>query len=521
MKMKLLAVVSSQAILALACGHTSAQSVADQIVVPVPQTTLLPVTLDSYPFGAADHLNVPEDLSKVGYVEEEYLVSGKANVYDWPAPGTATIRVANAAYATRILVRRPTERERLSGNVIVEILNASNLVDLEIGWALSKKYMVRNGDVWIGLTSKPVTAAALQKFNPTRYAALNWANPLALNDPENCVNPISIIPGDSSRTTENGLLWDIFSQVAAWARSNNAFSPVHRAQRVYGYGYSQSGFDLQTYIDAVHPLSKQANGKPIYDGFLIVAGFNSPAPINQCSMPPSGQINNAGVPVIRMATNSEALLSSVQAGRRADSDQQQDRFREYEIAGAAHASQNELDYGPAYADMLAAGVAMPPLTAGFGVRSPFHVGIFQSAAFANLDRWVREDVPPPPGALLNFQNGQPVLDQFGNPTGGVRSAYLDVPTARWFVASPGPGFNFLIGYVHPFDQQHLAPLYASHERYVDDVADTTHKLVRQRYITREDGREIIHNAKSSDVPTLADIPSDIPDDLLEIDKIEE
>jgi hypothetical protein len=123
--------------------------------------------------------------------------------------------------------------------------------------------------------------------------------------------------------------------------------------------------------------------------------------------------------------------------------------------------------------------------------------------------------------LLNFQNGQPVLDQFGNPTGGVRSAYLDVPTARWFVASPGPGFNFLIGYVHPFDQQHLAPLYASHERYVDDVADTTHKLVRQRYITREDGREIIHNAKSSDVPTLADIPSDIPDDLLEIDKIEE
>jgi hypothetical protein len=39
-----------------------------------------------------------------------------------------------------MLVRRLIHRERLSGNVIVEILNATNLVDLEIGWALSKNY---------------------------------------------------------------------------------------------------------------------------------------------------------------------------------------------------------------------------------------------------------------------------------------------------------------------------------------------------------------------------------------------
>jgi hypothetical protein len=519
MKMKLLAAISSQALLALACGHANAQSNAAQIPVPVPQATLVPVTLDSYPFGAADHLNVPEDLSKVGYMEEEFFVSGTANVYDWPAPGTATVRVANAPYTTRMLVRRPAQKERLSGNVIVEILNATNGVDLEIGWALSKEYLVRNGDVWIGFTSKPVTAAALQKFNPARYAPLNWANPVPLSDPENCTNLISIISGDSSRTTENGLLWDIFSQIAAWARSNDSIRPIHRVQCVYGYGYSQSGFDLQTYIDAVHPLAKQANGKPIFDGFLVAAGFNSPAPINQCSEPPSGagpgQIKNAGVPVIRMATNSEALLPSVQAGRRADSDQPQDRFREYEVAGAAHASQNELDYGPAYADILLAGVAMPPLTAGFGLRSPFHIGIFQNAAFANLDLWVRNNVAPPPGALLNIQNGAPVLDQFGNPTGGVRSPYLDVPTAQWFVASPGGGLNFLLGYVHPFDGQHLKQLYSSHERYVDNVVNATRELVLERYITREDGSAIIRHAKNSDVPTLADIPSDLPDDLQE------
>ena len=41
---------------------------------PIPKVTgPLPVTADSYPFGAADHQLVPQDLSRHGYVEEEYL----------------------------------------------------------------------------------------------------------------------------------------------------------------------------------------------------------------------------------------------------------------------------------------------------------------------------------------------------------------------------------------------------------------------------------------------------------------
>jgi hypothetical protein len=353
------------------------------------------VTSDSYPLGAADHLNVPEDLSKVGYIEEEYFVSGYANVYDRDAPGPATVRTPHAPYTTRMLVRRPAQKQHLSGNVVVEILNATNL-DLEIGWSLSKDYLVRNGDIWIGFTSKPVTALALQKFNPTRYAPLNWANPLPLSDPENCANPGSFIPGDTTRSTENGLIWDIFSQIAAWARDNPAFQPDSRGIRIYGYGYSQSGIDLITYIDAVLPLAKQENRQPVFDGFVVATSFNQPAPINQCATAPSGsgagQIKDAGVPIIHMASNSEPVLASVRAGRRPDSDQPQDRFREYEVAGAAHASQNELDFGPAYLDIIAAGAPMPPLTAGFGTRSPLDIGIFQNAAFANLDRWARSNV---------------------------------------------------------------------------------------------------------------------------------
>ena len=39
--------------------------------------------------------------------QASFLVSGKANVYDWPAPGPAVVRTAGAPYTTRILVRRP------------------------------------------------------------------------------------------------------------------------------------------------------------------------------------------------------------------------------------------------------------------------------------------------------------------------------------------------------------------------------------------------------------------------------
>jgi hypothetical protein len=484
--------------------------------VPVPTATYVPVTSSSYPFGAADHLNIPEDLSLVGYVEDEYFVSGTANVYTWTAPGPATVQTPDAPYTTRILVRRPISPERFSGNVIVEIMNATNLVDFQIGWALSKEQFVHHGDVWIGFTSKPVTAKALKTFNPTRYAPLNWANPLPLTSPLNCTT----VASDSSRTTENGLIWDIFSQIAALVRSDAHDNPLrhYRVEKVYGYGYSQSGFDLQTYIDAVHPLAKQPNGKYEFDGFLDATGFNTPAPINQCATAPSGsgagQIKNAGVPIIRVASNSEDVLALVQAGRRADSDTYPDQFREYEMASAAHATPNELDYGATFADILASGAPMPPLTCGYGPRSPYPSSKIQNAMFQNLDLWVRFDVPPPPGLLLQYNSdGSQVLDSYGNAVGGVRTPYVDVPTAQWFVGSPGGGLCFLLGYVHPFDATQMEAIYKDHEAYVGSVIGDTFRLVAERYLTLEDGVKIVREAQQSGVPATADIPSDLPDDI--------
>src|SRR3954451_17549399 len=96
-----LVVIAMCAALGVACASAAAEA------TPLPHVTgPLPVTATSYPFGAAGHTLVPEDLSKGGYVEEEYIVSGNANVDPWPVPGRAVVRPPDPLYTPRLPVRR-------------------------------------------------------------------------------------------------------------------------------------------------------------------------------------------------------------------------------------------------------------------------------------------------------------------------------------------------------------------------------------------------------------------------------
>jgi hypothetical protein len=482
---------------------------------PVPQVTgPLPVTATSYPFGAADHQRVPQDLRRRGYVEEEYLVSGGANVYSWPATGPAVVRTAGAPYTTRVLVRRPARRSRFSGNVVVEMLNPSNLFDLNIGWALSHRQFLREGDVWVGITAKPIAVAALKAFDPVRYGALSFANPLPLDDPRNCTNIQTSVdpPALRSRTTEDGLIWDIYSQVGAWLRSGARTNPLtygHRRselERAYGWGYSQTGGYLVDYINAIHPRVRADDGRPMYDAFLVgVAGggFVGAVPLNQCEpappvTDPRRQIRNAGVPVIRIMSQSDYLLGI--ASRREDGNTRRDRFRHYEMAGAGHATPDELDYSAAPADIVRTGRPVPPESCNEGPRSRFPSSIHFNAALRNLDRWSRYGIPAPPGRTINVVNGAPVLDRFGNVTGGLRSPYVDVPTSTWYGSSTGASFCFIAGHEVPFDEATLRELYPTHGVYVRKVVRDVARLVARRYLTPADGLRLIREAVAADVP---------------------
>lgn len=475
---------------------------------PLPTVTgPLPVTADSYPFGAADRTLVPEDLKKQGYVEEEYIVSGKANVYDWPAPGPAVVRTPDTPYATRMLIRRPVNKNKFSGNVIVEMLNPSNRFDLNIGWGLSGNYFMDNGDVWVGITSKPISVDALKRFNPQRYASLNWANPLSLDDPRNCPESAitTMIRGDSSRLTENGLVWDIYSQVGAWLKSDAASNPLRRSagfevEKLYGFGYSQTGGYMYTYINAIHPLDVERNGAPIYDAYIVaVAGgnFAGISAINQCATnppltDPRRHFSNVGVPIMQIMSQSDYLRGI--DSRRPDSDAPADRYRHYEMTGAGHATPQELHSAAAPADILAAGRTVPPMSCNEGPRSRFPSSIHFNALFRNLDLWVRKDIPPPRASSIEVVDGQPVKDAFGNLVGGLRSPYVDVPTSTWNGSSTGASFCFIAGHEIPFSRERLNQLYPNHGDYVNKVIQSAQQLEAQRFLTPRDAHAIINEA---------------------------
>jgi hypothetical protein len=484
---------------------------------PVPQVVgPLAVTGSSHPFGGAAWQLQPQDLGDHGYVEEEYLVSGNANVYDWGADNKAVVRTADAPYTTRMIIRRPINPARLSGTVVVEPLNPSNLFDLNIGWAMSGDQFMRNGDVWVGFTSKPVAVQALKTFDAQRYGSLSWANPLPLSDPRNCTDIQTIVdpPAVRSRTTEDGLVWDIFSQIGTWLKSDAASNPLasgrgaSRASRVtreYGFGYSQTGSMMVTYINAIQPRVVADEGRPIFDGYFVgVAGggFIGAAPLNQCTRVPAlgdprRSLRNAGVPVIQMMSQSDYLIGI--ASRQPDGATAQDRYRHYEMAGAAHATPDELFFSARPQDILAAGRDVPPMSCNEGPRSRFPSRIFIDAALQNIDRWSRHGSPAPPGRDILVASGQPVLDQFGNVLGGLRSPFLDVPTSTWFASSTGASFCFIAGHEVPFEQATLDELYPTHGSYVSAVARDVGDLVAQHYITRVDGQKLIRDAAHTDL----------------------
>src|SRR5947208_2538158 len=118
--------------------------------VPVPKSSgAVPITAASPMFGAESKNSEPVDLAKHGYVEEEFFLSGTANVYDWAADGSVTVKTANAPYTDRVHVRRPATASKFSGTVIVEVANTARRFDWAMMWGFSREYFLEHGDAWV------------------------------------------------------------------------------------------------------------------------------------------------------------------------------------------------------------------------------------------------------------------------------------------------------------------------------------------------------------------------------------
>jgi alpha/beta hydrolase family protein len=475
-------------------GTVDAQEARGGAQVSIPKVTgPIPVTADSYPSMAASKLQDAIDLPARGYVEEEFFVSGTANVYDWNADGGLSVKTPNAPYTTRILVRRPADPARFSGTAIVEMGNNARRYDWGFTWSLSYDHFLEKGDAWVLLTYVPAAVDALKQFNAARYAPLSFANPAP---------GVACAPDRPAAGSEEGLRWDMISQVGALLKNGGAGLAGYRVERLYATSH---GGELPTYVAAVHPHAKLANGRPVYDGFVIhrYAGL---ARINQCAAAPAAtdarQITkNAGVPVIRIVAQTDVL--GTYQRRRTDSDERGDQYRLYEVAGAPHADAAFYRHIPSVKEQEALGTQPFLAFWPFAEQCTPEIPLMEfpvmryvvDAAFSNLDRWVRDGVPAPKAERITVQTGgtaKPALalDEFGNAIGGVRSPYLDVPIATYFASTPGPGTCGNLGRKDAFGWDRLEKVYGSHAKYAATFNQAVDKLVQERWLTESDAKKM-------------------------------
>ena len=458
-----------KAAIAIACfavGASAATTALPKLTGPIA------VTADSFPFLAANRVLQPLDLKKAGYVEEEFIVSGTANTYDWAADGSLTVKTPNAPYSTRILVRRPADRTRFSGHAIVELLNPARRFDWAMMSGYSRDSFIEHGDAWVGVTM-PGSVDALKKFNPMRYPSVAFANP----DPaESCAAGRG---GATTSEQEDGLKWDMLSQVAA-ALKNGA-----NLNAKYVYMTSQ-GADVLTYAAAIQTHAG------VYDGFLVKTP-GGVGKIRRCAPAvPKGDarntIHNVGVPVIEVVAQGEIGADY----QRPDSDQPNDRFRIYEVAGAAHIDMWAYRELPLMQDQLAAtgapgqGTPAWPFSAKCDPDIPLQehplLKYVFDGAFANLEQWAEKGTAAPKAERITMKDGVAI--------GGVRNPYVDVPAASYTTTVPGPGTCRELGSTTQFDSAKIDSLYGSHKKYEAKVAESVDSMVRDRWITKADGQKI-------------------------------
>jgi hypothetical protein len=524
MRRLVIRLVSTTLIGLFLASPSSAQQLPAAVAGATPMPTVtgpVPVTDESHPFLAMKFALRPMDLEAIGYVEEEFFLSGTANVYDWNPAGAAPLVRGSGPYTTRVLVRRPANRERFSGNVYVEIMNPARSYDTAIFFGFTAEHLM-SGHAWVGVSTNATTHAGLKRFDPARYASMSFANPFsterqaefcAANPPQGRGRGAGAGGGrgggPASYPIENGLRFDAFSQIGAWLRSSARSNPLA------GFGVQQvvmvshTGGDVATYVAGVSRLAQLDSGKPVYDAFVMKSGSGVGA-MSNCgrALPPDDPrrlFTNLGVPVIVIKPQSD-----VPSTRRPDSDGPQDMFRLYEIAGASHSDRWPYRFLPINADLRKAvdlsndtdrGVVTDLWPYAYGCdiaginMSEFPIGYLINGALVNLDRWLRHGVAPPKAERIATKaSGEIVTDQYGNAVGGVRTPMVDVPIATYYGKTPGD-FDTCntIGYRVAWDWSRMEAVHGTYDNYARKVLASIDGLVRDRWITPADAERLRHD----------------------------
>lgn len=472
------------------------QSITSTPIVEGP----ISVTENSHPFCSSQHTREPLDLNEWGYTEEEYFLSGHANVYE-EAGDSMKVKHTALPYKNRIMVRKPEESNHFSGRVYIDIYNASNGYDIEDIWRRSSQYFLENGHVYIGVTSKPINVLSLKNFDYERYHSLNWTGA------EPAVQPATVDKNMSIPGTEEGLFWDILSQLAVLTRENKAaFLKGYAVDSLYLMGQSQSGMYLNTYITYFNPYLKNEKDKSLFDGYLNVVGAGVMRTLNQkegeafmFGARPSA-ISKVDVPFINVSAHGDInLFKTMPRMLEAleDSNTENHKIRHYEVASAPHTD----PASPLIPDNEEIKKTKNPPKILDGEYSytvnDLKLDYYVNSALELLHQWAVHDVEPPAGQSIEQDDaGNVIEDEFGNAKGGLRSPYVDVPIATYHANAKASedeldqSVGNVNGSMDYFTKEKFLESYGTKENYLSQFNEAVDQQVEEGLLLLSDGNRM-------------------------------
>jgi hypothetical protein len=473
------------AALGLAAGQslTASNVPIPRVSGPIASPDIPGAPSHNYTFFASNH-----NLASHGYLEEEFFIRGTARTYNTPPDQTGTVKDSDLPYLTRIVVRRPADPKRFNGTVLVEWDNVTNLFDAENVWFFGWEHIMRAGYVWVGVSTQTIGVAALKRWSPRRYGALD-------------VGEIVASSGLNDGPDRDAMSYDIFSQAGQALRHPGDVDVLHdlKPKLYLAVGESQSAARLATYVNSVHPLAR------IYNGFLLLSALGRSIRGDLLS------------PVFKLNTEYDVIAAEA-AVRQPDTP----KFRTWEVAGASHVDQHlrasrealELrDNGVSLEANLSPLCAVPSI----GTRVPTNYVV--ASALDKLAVWAAGGPSPPTAPRLTMtrimqrpHQSAIARDKDGLAEGGIRLGALAVPTQfNIGISRPGhmdnaptreaigAGACVRWGYSTDMSIVQLNAHYPSHAAYVAQVRRVTDDNLEKGYILPVDAAATMREAEESRV----------------------
>jgi hypothetical protein len=276
-------------------------------------------------------------------------------------------------YTTRIVVRKPRDMSKFSGLVVAEAMHGSGAAHI---FEFTSIYTMASGHIAVEVLTTP----------PAQFVALNEAR-------------YKVMRTNGAQTNE------ILAQAGALVREGTLIgAPV---RKMVLSGTSMTAGVLINYLPA-HMVYRTPSMQRIYDGFM---------PMSNGAM-----VRDVDVPMIHVPTMHEVNGNIT---NKQDSDEPGKQYRLYEFSGMGHIDTRD-------------SFRMKPNPCQLPL-STFPVQAYMSVALDHLFKWVDKGVVPPRADRIlldrNEQNdgSMMALDEHGNPRGGIRTTYVDVPTSKYTI----------------------------------------------------------------------------------------